>query len=212
MRSLSLFDAGRLWPALAFLAVPCFGTTIGFRTLGTVSGPSLTLGDVTVTGSADVSASPLFGLGVVGGINPGFAGAEFMSEGESVTFTFNSLASGVFFSLAECGGATQATCGQSTLTAFGSGGTLLGSLNIFPNTFPGGLGLDVSNLFSNQLLSSFRVTVINDGPPDQTILNIDTVTYTSTVPEPSTLGMMLIGGIAAAIRALRRRHAPERSA
>ena len=43
------------------------GVTVDYRTLGTFATPSLSQGDITVTGSGDVNVLNLNGLGIVGG-------------------------------------------------------------------------------------------------------------------------------------------------
>jgi hypothetical protein len=174
------------WLGFLLLGMPCWATTIDFTTLGSLSTPALSFPEVTVTGSANIATSSLLGLGVLGGINT--PSGELISEDEFITVSFNALADGILVQDAVCGGAL---CGQSTIAAFGTGGVALGTSIVFPNAFPGN-GLNINALFGNQALSSFRLTVNNDGADGPEVLTIRTITFTSA-PEPTTTLLTLTG-------------------
>ncbi|MBZ5678197.1 MAG: PEP-CTERM sorting domain-containing protein [Acidobacteriia bacterium] len=173
-----------------FVVLPVMADTVSFISIGTFTAPSFAVGSLTVTGSSDLHFDPTFGLGVVGGAD--FPSINYISEGEFVTFTFSSLVSNVLILPAACGGGTPATCGESSVTAFGAGGILLGTQTVFP--YPSwGVPLNVNGIFGNQLLSSVQWTVLDAAQrPAHTFVTMDNIDFTP-VPEPNTAILLGVG-------------------
>jgi hypothetical protein len=125
-------------------------TVADFTTLGTFQTPSLDVGGIVVTGSANINVLNLNGLGVVGGIfDDTIDGSEFLE------FSFSAgIALEVSYDVSSAGNQDgDGTAGDAILEAFDVGGTSLGTVAV-----SGSGTLDVSGMFGNVPLSAFKVT------------------------------------------------------
>lgn len=145
-----------------------------------IEAESINLGGVTVTGSAEVYAVILNGLGVVGG-----SFDSIVDENESIRFTFNDApALNVGYTLGQVSNTNgNSDLGERILEAFAPDGTSLGTVD--QSGFTG----EVSAAFEGQAISGFSLT-----SPGYDSFRFQTVTYTSApevVPLPAAGGMLL---------------------
>jgi hypothetical protein len=128
--------------------------TVDYSNQGTFQTPSLSLGGLTVTGSANINVTNLNGLGIVGG-NTSVAvdGAEF------IRFSVDSgAASAVSYVVATWGNLDgDGLSGEAIIEAFDASATSLGVVAISE-----GGTKDVSAMFGNESISAFVVTADGD--------------------------------------------------
>lgn len=171
---------------LRFTPEPASPFALGFEGLGTFSAGSYERCGVTVTGSNDVSFSPL-GLGVVDGAYPSaLNGAEWLE------FAFESPRTEIHYAndeIAELNG--NALAAQAFLQAFDAQGASLGAVAMSGQDF-----FDVSVLFGDVPISAFRVTANADA---------QTIALLIFSPEPGAMGATagVVLGLGALARARR---------
>ncbi len=175
--------------ALPFTAPSARGNIqVRFDNLGTVTVPSLQIGNLLVTGSNDVHMLNFNGLGILGG----FSDTRVDVHGnEFVTFTFDpGPVENVTYTLAAAGNFPGGVPpGERILEAFAPGGASLGT--VMQHTFDS----EVSSLFGHQPIESFTLTPINTDH-----FRVYSVQY--GIPEP---GMLTAAGLPVLWAALRRR-------
>lgn len=145
-------DDGGTGPSFTCQANP--RDTVDFTAVNTQQSDTITVGEVSVTGSAAVSMVVNGGLGIVGGYSDNYTdGAEF------IRFTFDSgPADSVSYHvwLAGSPGGSM-TVGKATVEAFDQAGASLGVDSVV------GVGVkDVSEAFDHVPLSGFTVTARGD--------------------------------------------------
>lgn len=128
--------------------------TINFRALATQQTDTLTVGEVTITGSAAVNVFFSFGLGIVGGNS-----SDFLDGVELIRFTFGSgPADSVSYLVWMAGdGNGNGISGEAAIEAFDTAGASLGV-----DTVTSAGWKDVSERFNHVPLGSFTVTSQGD--------------------------------------------------
>lgn len=177
-------------------------TTVRFDSVGTFSVSEFHAQGVTVTGSALLHFLDLNGLGVAGGFP--ITGDLYVDSGEWVEFNFSSGgATGISLGFSALGNESGIKNDPSHLDAIASDGLILGPYEVVPGTTA---NLLISSLFDDKPVRTVRFTAGEDGHRIS-VINFDLV---STVPEPATTILMLIGA-AALPCAMRRRRSPSPS-
>ncbi len=173
---------------LAAGAASAAPVNINFANVGTHTAPSLTFGDVTLTGSDDVHILNLNGLGI---------GNSVVNNGEWITFTFSSLVNNVSLLVGLAGGGSAAApAGLRTVEVFDGLGNLLGSQDqVLTGTF------DISAIVGGESFLSFTMTA-----SPTTSFRIAGLSY-EVAPIPLPAGAPLLLGALAALALLRRRSA-----
>ena len=118
---------------------------VDFTTLGNLNQPSLTVGSLTVTGSANVVALFALGLGIAGGI-----GDSSLDPGETVIFSFASPVSNV-----RIDGQCDGTGDDVHLSAFDEFGALLGMATA---GITSGFCLNISAILNVDPMSRVEIT------------------------------------------------------
>jgi hypothetical protein len=177
-------------------AVPARADQINFETLGSQQVPSLTVADVTVSGSNDVVVDPNSGLGIRGGLAAIGPGDYFIDPTESVTFRFDGAAAtnivlswqyaGTFGNLPYTSG------GESVITALGLMGNLLGTAVLTPKLSPL-TPFAISAVFDNLPISSFTLQPVGDGVNGSDV-SLSALSF--TVPEPAPVVAWSAGALA----------------
>lgn len=189
--------------ALALLATAGPGVAsaaiVNYRAQGTdiLPGTTFDAGGITVTGSGPLEIRSDFGLGIIGGAGIGNGGQQ-IDNGETARFSFDGgPATGVSLLSTGIGSPTGNFVG--TFQGFGASGQSLGTYNYFitPLQNP----VNISAIFGNVVLSAFSFT---GGEPGAGI-SVASITYTSAVPEPTSLAMVGLGLAGAGVVARMRR-------
>jgi hypothetical protein len=156
--------------------------TISYSTFNSDIYPSpLDAGGVTVTTAGTLAIQNGQGLGLDDG--PVHTIVPIIEDVFSATFAFDAGgANAVSFNTSDAAVGSNTSDDDFKLTGYAVGGASLGTVEVnFFNSFP---TFAVSSLFSNVTLSAF--TISGDGAGDGG-LNVASITFSSTVPEPSTL-------------------------
>jgi hypothetical protein len=150
-------------------------TSTSFTGLGTFTTPTLLTGDVTVTGSADISVLQFNGLGIVGGFD------------DTVVDSFESIS--FFFASPEAADVEISFSFRNSLLVTDIEGFELGgaSLGIVTLGMPFDTPLDVSALFGGVPLESVTLTTTAAS------FRIGAISFTP-IPEPST-GLLFVLGL-----------------
>lgn len=124
--------------------------TVDYSNQGTFQTPSLSLGGLTVTGSANIGVLNGNGFGVVGGVDDSFVdGAEFVR----VSVDAGAASAVSYFVLSAGNQDGDGLVGEATIEAFDASATSLGVVAV------NGTGTkDVSALFGEEPISAFVVT------------------------------------------------------
>ncbi|HEY2952841.1 MAG TPA: PEP-CTERM sorting domain-containing protein [Verrucomicrobiae bacterium] len=173
-----------LMTALGGAALQVRAGTVDFTLYGTFQASSYTIDGVRVTGSSDVGVFQFNGLGVMGGIDFWLDGQEYLdftfTQGPAIEVSY------FVFAVGNLNPSLNSLLGESFVEVFGEQGE---SRGVFSNT---GDGIkDVSDMVGGGPISRFRVTADVDN------LRISAVSFTpssDSVPEPSTVALLLLAG------------------
>jgi len=172
---------------LVLISFSAQAAKVDFRDDGTFTAPSYSEGGVTVTGSGDIFALNLNGLGVVGG-----SFDNTVDGGEWIKFAFDMPAENISYWISSAGQSGGSTPGKRTIEAFGVGGV---SLGLFADEWSG--DADVSALYSGALIESFiltseAVTSFRVGTVDFDLVQVSVVPLPAAIPLYAS-GLVLLG-------------------
>lgn len=199
-------------PALALIVLTSLAGVargdqlINYTTLGTSQVSSLDTGGVTVTGSGLLNVNDPQGLGIQGGLASNPYANGIVESAESITFRFDSApAVGIavtYGTYGTTGTSFSPAHGDTLVTAFGTNGQSLGTVDLIPSAVP----LNISSAFSNQPIASFTLQPKGSGN-NGAFFDVEKLDYTS-VPEPATLMIWSSVVLALLSRSYRRRLSP----